>query len=421
MSNEEQALVCIYKENEVYGVKKTSGSDGMHKATFDCKPDTVGKIRIVATCPNHLYDHKTITVTSKPYVHLYITDFNPTDLYLHRGENSFNIVLKNEGTVDDATNVNSTLSSLSQYVIINLNPPTSTFDVIGYGESQQSKDKFTITVSDDAPNIVFIRLLLTIQCDQGEFSEEFVLQVKASQLEYRGNKIAYTSINNDIFIQPGEDVQFRVELLNTGSQNAEIQSATIDRLPILNYYYYSVTDDLVSFNTIGVHDTSWCIGLFKIRMNENLEIYNTFPVKLNIEDIYGKNYEDTIYVNNTMTPDHTGFISDEASITLFWDAISGAGGYNIYRLDPDRLPAGGNIEDSTLYQRLNLYVNQFSTYKDVDVEPNKEYYYKLSCYWNSGLPQGPFTRAFKAWTPLPELDHGLFMYQIMEHAQKDHP
>ena len=76
LSDEEEAMVCIYKENEVYGVKTTTRANGTHKATFDCKPDTEDteeeKFSIVATCPNHLFAKTNIEVDHKNLMFIFI-------------------------------------------------------------------------------------------------------------------------------------------------------------------------------------------------------------------------------------------------------------------------------------------------------------------------------------------------------------
>jgi len=405
-SDDENAVVCIFKENEVYGVKKTITNQGVHRATFYCKTDTEGKgaFHILATAPNHLYAETSINVSGEPDVHLYIIGFDQPNLDLHRGENRFKIILKNAG-ISTATNIFSELSSLSEYVDINpLNHGNSYYDDIQNNSSRESRDEFKVIVLESAMDQLYIPFTLAIQSNEGQFVEEFFLQVKASQLDYRGNKITWTSENDNIFVEPGEDVFFKVELLNTGSQSVDISSATIEPVAINNIYYYTITNNEVSFNTIESFDTIWCIGEFRITMQNDLAMYNTFPVKLKIIDNFNKIYEFIIYINNTLTPDNADFYSDPSRITITCKPIAGAKGYNIYRLDPDSLPLGEDFEDSTYYKRLNLYVNQFPIYTDVNVEPCKVYYYKISYYCNDGLPQGPFTSALKAWTTIPSLE-----------------
>ena len=154
----------------------------------------------------------------------HIIDFNPENLTLARGSNNtFKIRLKNTG-ITTATNINSTLTTLNNFVWITQS--TSGFDAIDPGQSEESLDEFHLTVLSSAPDLLFIPFTLTIQTNEGNFTEEFFLQVKASQLVYRGNKISSTN-NDNIFAEPGEDVNFKVELLNIGSEDAEIVEAVI--------------------------------------------------------------------------------------------------------------------------------------------------------------------------------------------------
>jgi hypothetical protein len=393
-----EAYVCLYKTNEIYGVKQTVD----HHALFTCVPDTPGPLIIRATAPNYLYGETTINILQlSSSAHLYIQNVTPSSLTLQRGRNLFKIVLKNTGSIE-ATNISSVLSTESSYASITQNQ--SSFPNINQNNSLESNYEYEITVSEEAYDLVFIPLRLDISTDQGHFVEEFSLQVKTSQLIYRGNKISKTT-NEDIFIDPGETVLFNVELLNNGSSDAQIASTLLECVPPIpnNPYFVSISQSQF-YPVIPAQNSAWCTVPFQVVMRSNLPFgITSFPLTLMITTSDGKIYNFNIRINNTYKTQNLAFISDKSSITLSWDHQASDLGYNIYRLDPDSLPPGKSIEDSSFYIRLNYFLNQFSTYADVNLQPTKIYYYKLALY-KDGLPQGPYTPAFKAWTTLPSLE-----------------
>jgi hypothetical protein len=399
----EEATVCIQKENEVYGVQTTETYENIHKAIFlDCKPDSEGSLQIFATAPNHHYTEKSVAVNSKPDVHLYIEDISPVDYYLIRGENDFKLVLANAGSTVTATHIETTLSSLSEFVEISpFNPPVSGFEDIEHGQMQESNDSYSITVSDEAGDLAFIWLQLDIECDQGDFTEKFVLQVKAAEITYRGNKIITTSGsgNDDIFIDPGEIVSFKVELLNSGCLSAKSISASISKD---SDYIEDIIIGTVYFREMSAHDTAWCNDIFKVQIVNDLPPVAFFNLTLNI-NYDGIDHSFPITIGNELKPEDLSFTSTDSYISLKWTHHI-YNSYNIYKLDPDDLPPGKDIEDSTYYQRLNFYINQASSFIDINVDPAKVYYYKVTKYANDKLSQGPYTPAFKAWTSLTSLE-----------------
>lgn len=61
-------------------------------------------------------------------------------------------------------------------------------------------------------------------------------------------------------------------------------------------------------------------------------------------------------------------VADEQKVTLSWDSVKGATGYNIYRYN----------DDSNEWKLLNSTAN--CKYEDINLEANKEYAYKISAY-----------------------------------------
>ena len=396
----DEAVVCIYKENEVYGVQTTETYGNNHKAIFqNCKPDTGGDLYITATAPNHLYASSTLEINDSPSQrHLYIYGFNPANISLTYGINNFRIVLKNSGN-ENLSGVKATLSSSSPHIQI---PGFNQiqFDSILTGTTKESTEDFEIEVLESAFDQLFIPCTLNIITDQGGFQEQFFLQVLKPQLEFRGNKIIWTSENDDMFIDQGEEVvRFKVELLNKGSETVHINTAQISEPQDDNYIGEIIVGE-VSFRDIAPFDTAWCTGFFEVEMVEDLGFHdNSYLVLLEITDDKNQTYLFDIQFNNDILSEDFTCVPEEYRITLNWIPPNNSiFGYNIYRLDASDVGPGDDIEDSTLYTRLNLYVNKFSTFTDYNVEPEKEYYYKVACYSNEGLPQGPFSPAFKAWT-----------------------
>jgi hypothetical protein len=74
------ALICIQKIGEVYGVETLTGTGNPVTASFNCTPDTdEGDITITVTAKNFIPYETVIPVAINPGTHLYISDLNFDD------------------------------------------------------------------------------------------------------------------------------------------------------------------------------------------------------------------------------------------------------------------------------------------------------------------------------------------------------
>jgi len=210
----EGALVAL-SQNGVY-VSAYTGADGNVTIPNTFTP---GDVKLVITAFNAATVYETIQSIppSGPYLVFNEVQVNNASGNLEYGETALlNFALKNEG-VEDATNVNVTISSTDAFVTIT--DGTENFGNIAPGEIKLKVNAFTVDVANNVPDghsILFNFEAIGQETWEGTFS----LTTNAGVLEYGGFTISDISGNNNGKLDPGETVDVSISIKNTGGTGA---------------------------------------------------------------------------------------------------------------------------------------------------------------------------------------------------------
>jgi PKD repeat protein len=213
-STKEGALVAI-SQNGVYA-SAYSGADGSVTIPNTFTP---GDVKLVITAFNAATVYETIQSIppSGPYIVFNEVEVNNASGKLEYGESAnLNFALKNEG-VENATNVNVTISSTDAFVTIT--DGTENFGSIEPGEIKMIDDAFAVDVANNVPDghsILFNFQAVGQETWEGTFS----LTASAGFLEYGGFTISDITGNNNGKLDPGETVQVSISIENNGGAGA---------------------------------------------------------------------------------------------------------------------------------------------------------------------------------------------------------
>ena len=397
LAQDVEAVVCFYKDDEVYASEFVTGTGSTVTANIDCTPDTPGDILVTVTAKNYLPVETEIPVTYNPAVHLYaynITidddDVSPSygndDGLVDAGESiSLSVILKNNG-LTGAMGVNGILSTTSDYVTITQSQ--SNYGNIASLGTGTSATPYVIEIDNDAPDQFFAVFELNITDGQSNnYEDEIYLEIHAPVLNLNGTSIFTTSGEENV-IDPGDHVEVTFELHNGGTGMATgVTGELISESP----YIEEITEPDQPFGDILSHDSGSNPNPFEFDVYGNYS-GQTIEMVLTLTDDFGNEWE--IPFNFDSLPDMSdlNFTSTNTNIMVYWDPVPGAYGYNVYRSD-------SNDGD---YVKLNdQIITGFSGYTDAGLEALTIYYYKACCVSQYGMEGTLTDPALKAWTTLP--------------------
>lgn len=387
-----EAVVCLQKGMEDYAYQPVTGTGSPVTVEFEFTPDTPGDLDVTVTAHNYIPYEDVVPVTITEGVHLLITEktFDDDDAGLSSGNSNgqtdagetieLSITLQNTGN-EDAGYVTATLSCGSSY--INFIQDESEFDEIPAGESVVCQDNYVFEISPNTPDNEYISFDLTIEDGIGTHYDNFYIQISAPELDQVKNNAGE--------IEPGEDIDLFIKLLNTGNAEATGINAVLSSE---SEFIEDIPDDEQEYDNIpalneGVNDDPFIFTVIEDYEGETLEF------SLDVTNEYGRQWHfdfdldtpDPVILDNM---DFTGYLNE---IDLLWDPVTNIRGYNVY-------------QSSTVngqFEQLNKFIIEGTSYfKDGGLDERTEYYYKVSTVDVSGN-ESDLTASFKAWTTLPYL------------------
>jgi len=394
-----EAMVCLFKEGEIYAREPVTGTGSTVTVNLACTPNTTGDILVTVTAQNYLPVETVIPVTYNPGIHLFASELtidddgtSPSngndDGLVDEGETiEMYVTLTNNG-LTGATNVTAGLTYVdpNNNGYITISGGQASFGSIASLGSGVSLSPYVFSVSSNAPDQFLVAFALSITDGQNSYQDEIYLEIHAPEPELISNIIS-TTINNDNIIDPGDHVLVTFEFFNGGSGMA---TGLTGELNSTSPYVVTINPSVQSFGNIAAHTSGSNQNAFGFDVTNN---YNneTIEMTLTLTDEYGKEWE--IPVDFDKPQDITTILweSSDVSITLYWDPITDEKGYNIYRSDSEE----GN------FVKLNSQIiTGFSGYTDYGLTPKTIYYYKVSCVSYSGI-EGNLSAPQETWTSLP--------------------
>lgn len=131
---------------------------------------------------------------------------------------TFNMDVKNVGTVA-TSNVTATLSTESEYITIT--DAEASIANIGGNEIVSIADAFSVTVSDNVPDMTNVLFLLTCNDGTDTWTSKFNIKLHAPSFTFTEMSIDDASGNNNGDVDPGETVTVHFRGMNAGSSAAQ--------------------------------------------------------------------------------------------------------------------------------------------------------------------------------------------------------
>jgi len=131
--------------------------------------------------------------------------------------NMLSLTIKNVG-MDQAENVEVTLSTSSPYILFS--DSTENYGNIAPGSTAVIPDGFTYSVSNNIPDEEEITFKVTASTEIDSWISNFTVDAHAPILEYVDYVISDPSGNNNGKLDPGETVNFIIDIENSGSSEA---------------------------------------------------------------------------------------------------------------------------------------------------------------------------------------------------------
>ncbi|MCL1934718.1 MAG: C25 family cysteine peptidase [Candidatus Azobacteroides sp.] len=367
----ESALICVQKGTEVYETKKI-GANGTY--TIPCTIGTSGTVNVTVTAHNYFPVEKTVSVATNTAPIPIISSVNFIDngtngsIGNSNGQNDagetirLQVALKNNGG-GTANNLTATLSKTSSYITI-LN---NSFAVGSIAANGTATAEFLYKIDKDTPEMLSntsnaVQFKLDIKdASNTVWTRTFNIDVFASDLQQR----------NKIITATASPVQFNIELQNIGQAPATGLTATLKANNAV-----SVSR---SYPTIGKLETKTATSAFQFTIPSGYTYQNT-PLRLEVTNAYGKTWAFDFTLAKPANISGLDFISGVNNITLTWNALAGATGYNIYRCN-----AGANDVESGSYTKLNTTPVSLRYFDDQSNLPAlTKYFYKAAAVSSTG-------------------------------------
>ena len=378
----EEAVVCIEKATECYE-RFFISDNGTHQYVFS--PKIGGTMQITVTARNFIPCVKTLNFTVNSQGVINIESLNELeDRQLKTGEDlSFDITLSSAIQPQKTTSAMATLTCSSPYITID--NPTVEYGSLLKNSTGVGDEKFRIHVSEDAPEIMRNQwnaacfTLTTVETgfsitDKKTSVDTFRVDIVSPRLRVASVKIVSTT-DGDMIPEGGETVTFQYESVKLGNVSAVNEKWSIKpksggvliTSPVIDQPRYSFT--------LGKSYVAGDPLEFLIKLSDGDVLQDSVVVD------FGATLPgiDAAKVHHTAT---------ESTISFHWDAMSGAAGYNIYRLE------------GRSYVKLNKMPLTTRYFEDDNVESRKKYSYKLSAL-TDGRVEGQMSETFEAMTIFP--------------------
>ena len=372
----EEATVCLMKDEDFYERIVITDTD-KHEFTFLPKHNT--GIKVTVTARNFIPYEKQLPAVGSMDRHLEISSLNGFSKSVAIGDSAdIAITIANHSGKMPATMA--MLTSSSPYV-------TVATPVMDYGGLKDTATRtFRIRVSKDAPEIMRNEwnaacLSLTMRgYDSPALNmtdvDTFRIDIVSPRLRISSVKVLLTS-DWDKTLEAGENVMLGLSSVKLGKySSSQPLKWTVEPLPDCKATVKQITNNTCIFN-IG--------SAYK----------NGNPLKFKIKLLDGTVPQDSIEVDvaetlPTIDATKVHYSATEKAISFYWDAMSSATKFNIYRSST----ANGS------YTKLNKTPLTTRYFEDEDIDELTPYYYKLSAL-TDGYLEGPLSDAFTAITFYP--------------------
>ncbi|TKJ41266.1 hypothetical protein CEE37_06255 [candidate division LCP-89 bacterium B3_LCP] len=253
----EDAIVCLYIENDLHEVGLTDASG---QVTLALNPSAANNVKVTITKQNFYPIVDSLDVIQADVAVGYfghtIDDDNSGsssgngDGVVNPGETlEIPVTLKNFGASVTATGINVTATVDDDFAT--LSDDYETFSDISPGATANSADDFDLLVDPGCPHNHVIRLDLNTSTAQGAWYGVIDLQVVSYLLSIES---AYAA-GSDTLLSGGETADFMLDVTNDGEKDAVSLTATITSLSP----YVTVNDNFASFFTVGVGAWANCL------------------------------------------------------------------------------------------------------------------------------------------------------------------
>ena len=372
----EEATVCLMKDEDFYERIVITDTD-KHEFTFLPKHST--GIKVTVTARNFIPYEKNLPAVGSMDRHLEISSLNGFSKSVAIGD-SADIAITIANHSDKMPATMAMLTSSSPYV-------TVATPVMDYGGLKDTATRtFRIRVSKDAPEIMRNEwnaacLSLTMRgYDSPALNmtdvDTFRIDIVSPRLRISSVKVLLTS-DWDKTLEAGENVMLGLSSVKLGKySSSQPLKWTVEPLPDCKATVKQITNNTCIFN-IG--------SSYK----------NGNPLKFKIKLLDGTVPQDSIEVDvaetlPTIDATKVHYSATEKAISFYWDAMSSATKFNIYR----------SSSENGSYTKLNKTPLTTRYFEDEDIEDFTTYYYKLSAL-TDGYLEGEKSEAFSVKPPCP--------------------
>ena len=203
---------CLVYMGDAVVAMGVTDENGEAEIVFDGGLQGVGNMIMKVTGVNSYPQNVEILAvpSNTPYVVYDSYTLNGGEQLEYNGSYTFNMVLKNVGSVN-ASNVTATMTCESEYVTIN--QPTETVGNVSGNQSVTLDNAFGFTVSDEVPNNTTMRFNIT--CTDGTDTWESHFSAKAYAPEFElVSAVLETSAN--LYLNPGDSGTVHFTFKNNG-------------------------------------------------------------------------------------------------------------------------------------------------------------------------------------------------------------
>lgn len=375
----EEAVICIYKRNEIYETRTVTGS-GTY--SFDVQVQTTNSLSVTVSAHNYLPVVKVLNVIASSEPNLYLSDILVSDQnggnQIDAGETiGLNLRLKNNGR-SIAYDIRATLECNSPY--IHIRNTGSIYSNIAANATGSPMGNFYIIVDKDAPetlmndnslNAIVFTLNVSYNNNLGTpftTTESFGIDVFSPEL-CLGRKPVY-SMAVDGSIRANENVTFDIELYNEGK--ADALGIKTRLIPISTGYISSCSSIEYEYPDIPFKQFKTNTQRYSFRTSAAYPTGAPLNFKLEVENKYGKTWSfDFNLTEKPGTISGLDFNSGANDIELYWNPLPNVKGYNIYR-SWSRF----NVLLQDRFEKVNEAPVSFAYFTDIDLASG-EYLYKV--------------------------------------------
>jgi hypothetical protein len=395
------ARVALLATGQDY-VTAITGPTGSVTVPFD--PESTGTFLATITRPNRRIYTAQVAVTAGTGAFLSIqgtsldddgaggTSGN-SDGRANAGETvDIEVVLRNTGTAA-ATGVEGSLVVETGGTHVQVLGGPASYGTIAAGSTAVASHR--VHLLPTAPPGFQPRFRIDVTSDQEPWSDTFLLPVYTVRIEHYGHVWSdpVPSGNGNGVIEPGESINYTVEIRNVGDGQA---TGVEGELRVLNAASgqtdpeVTVTDGLASFGTLDPNERE--IGDFAFDLS-GAAVPSELRLELTVSGTYGPLAVARTDLALPPSVDSLRAVGSVHAIRVMWDPASVADllGYDIYRA-----PAAGGP-----YARVNSHTVVGSTFfEDSPLPTLTRFYYQIAVR-DSSANQGPFSATISASTNPP--------------------